>query len=286
MSALMVVGAASNAGKSTVVAALCRAWAHRSVAPFKAQNMSTLCSTTPDGGRVAVAQAMQARAARVTLERRMNPVLLRPLPGGSASEVVVLGEPDGVTGSREYGVRVEELRDTVLDSLASLRSDFDLVVLEGAGGAAEINLLERDLVNLPLAAATGIPAVLVVDIDRGGAFASAYGTWALLPDHLRAALRGFVLNRFRGDPSLLDAGIAELERRTGVPVLGVLPHLGFDRLWSEDSLDGAVVGPVDDADLDAQLDLLGAWVGEHLDLDALLALADTALPAGRGPGWA
>lgn len=248
--AVLVVGTTSGAGKSTVVTALCRALARRGVdvAPFKAQNMSNHSAVTSDGGELGRAQAMQAAAAQVELDRRMGPVLLKP-SGMRSSHVVVLGEEVGVDDAVGYGDRTARLRPVVLDSLTSLRRAHDVVVLEGAGGAAEINLLDRDVVNLPLAAAAGLPAVLVVDIDRGGSFASAYGTWALLPERLRAHLRGFVVNSFRGDVSLLDDGLRELERRTGVPVLGVLPHLGDHlMLGVEDSLDlsapGRPVAPV------------------------------------------
>ena len=237
--ALMVVGTTSGAGKSTVVTALCRALARRgvSVAPFKAQNMSTHLAPLPDGRVLGRAQAMQALAAGVEPDPRMGPVLLRPT-GERTSRVLVLGEDSGLADAVGYGARAARLRPVVLEALRSLRSEHDVVVLEGAGGAAEINLLDRDVVNLPLAAAAGLPAVLVVDIERGGAFAAAYGTWALLPEHLRERLQGFVINSFRGDVSLLADGLRDLEERTGVPVLGVLPHLGDHlMLGLEDSLD-------------------------------------------------
>ncbi|MFK5688051.1 cobyric acid synthase [Ornithinimicrobium sp. LYQ92] len=237
-SAILVAGAASGAGKSTVTSALCRALAHRGVdvVPFKGQNMSNHSAVTPDGGEIGRAQAMQALAARVETDRRMGPVLLKP--SGGRSHVVVLGDEVAVDDAVSYGDRARTLRPLVLDALTGLRREHQLVVMEGAGGAAEPNLLDRDVVNLPLAAAAGVPAVLVVDIDRGGAFASAYGTWALLPERLRRQLRGVVLNGMRGDVSLLDPAIEDLERRTGMPVLGVLPHLGEHlMLGVEDSLD-------------------------------------------------
>jgi adenosylcobyric acid synthase len=237
--ALLVCGATSGAGKSTVSSALCRAWsdAGRDVVPFKAQNMSNHAAVTADGGEIGRAQAMQALAARVPPDRRMNPILLKP-SATRTSHLVVLGDEVSVTDAAGYGEVARGLREVVLDAFTSLRKEHDWVVAEGAGGAAEINLLDRDLVNLPLAAATGMPAIVVVDIDRGGAFASAYGTWALLPDHLRPLVRGFVFNQFRGDPCLLGPGHAELTDRTGVPVLGVLPHLGHHpMLGVEDSLD-------------------------------------------------
>lgn len=237
--ALLVVGATSGAGKTTVVTALCRALARRGVdvAPFKAQNMSNHAAVTPGGGEIGRAQAMQALAAGVETDPRMGPVLLKP-SGANSSHVVVLGAESGVADAVGYGERARLLRPVVLEALQSLRAEHDLVLLEGAGGAAEINLLERDLVNLPLAAAAGLPAVLVVDIERGGAFASAYGTWALLPGRLRSRLQGFIINSFRGDVSLLEDGLRDLEARTGVPVLGVLPHLGEEvMLGQEDSLE-------------------------------------------------
>jgi adenosylcobyric acid synthase len=237
--ALLVVGATSGAGKSTVTAGLCRWFARRgaSVAPFKAQNMSNHSAVAVDGGEVGRAQAVQAAAAGVDVEVAMGPILLKP-SSDTGSHVVVLGREVGRTDARGWGERTRDLRDVVLESFTSLRERFDVVVAEGAGGAAEINLLDRDLVNLPFAHAAGVPALLVVDIERGGAFAAAHGTLDLLPPHLARTVGGIVLNRFRGDPSLLAPAIEELERRDGVPVLGVLPHLGADPLLSgEDSLD-------------------------------------------------
>lgn len=237
--ALLVCGATSGAGKSTVTAALCRSWARRGrlVAPFKAQNMSNHAAVTADGGEIGRAQAMQAKAAGAPLDRRMNPILLKP-SSDVMSHVVVLGDEVSTTDAVGYGSTSRSLRPVVLDALTSLRQDYDWVVAEGAGGAAEINLLDRDLVNLPLAAAAGLPAILVVDIDPGGAFAAAHGTIDLLPQHLRAPISGVVFNKFRGDATLLADGISVLEARTGVPVLGVLPHL-VDHLplGVEDALD-------------------------------------------------
>jgi len=243
-----VVGATSGAGKSTVVAGLCRwfARAGASVAPFKAQNMSNHSAVAVDGGEVGRAQAVQAAAAGTDVEVAMGPILLKP-SSETGSHVVVLGREVGRTDAHGWGARTADLRGVVLDSLGSLRARFDVVVAEGAGGAAEINLLERDLVNLPLAHAAGMRAVLVVDIERGGAFAAAHGTIDLLPPHLAGSIGGIVLNRFRGDPTLLAPGIDQLQARSGVPVLGVLPHLGpRPLLGTEDSLDvptGAVAGP-------------------------------------------
>jgi adenosylcobyric acid synthase len=165
----------------------------------------------------------------------MNPVLLKPT-GERSSQVVVLGRPTGVQSAAEYHRSKRALLPVVLDALADLRRRFDVVICEGAGSPAEINLLDGDIVNLPLARAAGLPAVVVGDIDRGGVFASLYGTVAVLPDGLRSLVRGFIVNKLRGDPSLLGDACAELERRCGVPTLGVLPHVGVDDIDNEDSL--------------------------------------------------
>lgn len=287
--ALLVVGATSGAGKSTVTAGLCR-WFSRAgatVAPFKAQNMSNHSAVSVDGGEVGRAQAMQAAAARTELESVMNPILLKP-SSATGSHVVVLGREVGTTDAHVWGGSARDLRPLVLDSLRSLRDRFDVVVAEGAGGAAEINLLDRDLVNLPLARAAGMPAVLVVDIERGGAFAAAHGTIDLLPDELAATVGGIVLNRFRGDPSLLGDGLTRLEARTGVPVLGVLPHLGpAPLLGTEDSLD--VGAPVDPARPGSTDPLRVAVVRlPHLanpsDVDPLLAEPDVVVRWVTRPG--
>ncbi|MGH9138957.1 MAG: cobyric acid synthase [Acidimicrobiales bacterium] len=234
---LVVCGTTSDAGKSWVAAGLCRSLARCGVrvAPFKAQNMSLNAAVTADGAEIGHAQWVQAVAAGVEPEAAMNPVLLKPT-GERSSQVVVMGQPQGVYSAAEFHELKVDLRAVVLDALADLRRRFDVVVCEGAGGAAEINLLDRDLANLPLAAAAGFPAIVVGDIDRGGVFASLYGTVALLPEDLRRWVRGFVINRFRGDPALLFDGCAELERRCGVPTFGVVPMIEGADLDAEDSL--------------------------------------------------
>jgi adenosylcobyric acid synthase len=234
---LLVCGTSSDAGKSVVVAGLCRVLARRGVkvAPFKAQNMSLNSAVAIDGGEIGRAQALQASAAGIEPETIMNPILLKPMADGT-SQVIVRGQATQAVDAQSYGSHVQSLWDVVLDSFARLRARFDVVVLEGAGGAAEINLLDRDVVNLPLARRLGLPSLLVADIDRGGVFASLYGSVALLPDDLRAHVRGFVINKFRGDASLLVAGIDELERRLGVPTLGVLPFDNGLTVDAEDSL--------------------------------------------------
>lgn len=240
--ALMVCGAASDVGKSVIVAGLCRLLARRgfSVAPFKAQNMSNNSCVTVDGAEIGRAQYSQALAAGVQPESAMNPVLLKPT-AERTSQVVVMGEVVGETDARSYGDQTRVLFPLVLDALEDLRARYDIVICEGAGGAAEINLLDRDIVNLRLAAAADLPALLVGDIERGGVFAALYGTVALLPPALRACVKGFVVNKFRGDPSLLAPGFAELTRRSGVPVFGVLPwDASLRGLDEEDSMNVGV----------------------------------------------
>ena len=233
----MVCGTTSDAGKSRVVTGLCRALARRgvSVAPFKAQNMALNSFVTRSGHEIGRAQGVQALAAGVEPEVDMNPILLKP-SSDRTSQVIVLGEPVGHLDAAAYHAGKPALRDTVLAALNRLRASFDVVLLEGAGSPAEINLLDGDLVNLWLADAARLPAVVVGDIDRGGVFASLFGTVALLPDHLRACVQAFVINKFRGDPSLLAPGLADLEARTGLPTLGVLPWVDGLHLDAEDSL--------------------------------------------------
>ncbi|MDY7104511.1 MAG: cobyric acid synthase [Actinomycetota bacterium] len=241
--ALHVCGTTSDAGKSTLVTGICRLLARSgvSVAPFKAQNMALNSYVTPDGAEIGRAQGAQALAAGIEPEAAMNPVLLKPT-GERSSQVVVLGRPIGVRSAADYQASKRELAGIVADSLAELRRRFDVVVCEGAGSPAEINLLDGDIVNLRLAADGGFGAVIVGDIDRGGVFAHLYGTVALLPDDLRATVRGFVVNRFRGDPALLGDAMTTLEARCGVPTLGVVPMLADLWLDAEDSvaLDSAV----------------------------------------------
>ncbi|HZU78708.1 MAG TPA: cobyric acid synthase, partial [Acidimicrobiales bacterium] len=234
---MLVCGTSSDAGKSFVVAGLCRLLARQrvKVAPFKAQNMALNSFVTPSGHEIGRAQAAQAMAAGIDPEPVMNPVLLKPT-GDRSAQVVLLGAPVDERDAVAYESMKPQLFATVLGCLQELRSRFDVVIAEGAGSPAEINLLAGDIVNLPLAAAAGLPALVVGDIDRGGVFASLFGTVGMLPPELRSVVRAFVLNKFRGDPALLGDGPADLERRTGVPTIGVLPMLPGAAIDGEDSL--------------------------------------------------
>jgi adenosylcobyric acid synthase len=234
---LMVFGTASDVGKSTLVAALCRAFVREgvSVAPFKAQNMARNAFVCEDGGEIGVAQAVQALAARVVPSVDHNPVLLKPEPG-LRSQLIVLGQSQGSVPYRELIARRPQVLAAVQGALGRLRAQHQLVVLEGAGSPAEVNLQAHDVPNLAAARCADAECLLVADIDRGGSFAAIIGTLDLLPADVRARMRGIIFNKFRGDATLLTPGLAFLEQRTGLPVLGVVPHLGDSGLPDEDSL--------------------------------------------------
>lgn len=235
--ALLVCGTGSDAGKSAVVTGLCRLLARHgvAVAPFKAQNMALNSWVTAEGAEIGRAQAVQAEAAGAPAEWRMNPVLLKPT-GERRSQVVVAGRPVAEVDVVGYRAMRHQMAAVASAALADLRARYDVVICEGAGSPAEINLLDGDFVNLGLAVQAGMAGVVVGDIDRGGVFASLYGTVQILPPALARRVGGFVVNKFRGDPSLLAPGLAELTARTAVPVLGVLPWLGELGIDAEDSL--------------------------------------------------
>ena len=235
--ALLVAGTTSDAGKSVVTAGLCR-WLAREgvrVAPFKAQNMSLNSAVTTDGAEIGRAQAMQAAAARVAPEAAMNPVLLKP-GSDQTSQVVVLGRPWADVSAMSYRQHKAELLDISLQCLADLRARFDVVVCEGAGSPAEINLRATDIANMGLARAAQLPVLVVGDINPGGVFAALFGTLALLSPEDQALVCGFVINKFRGDVALLEPGLEMLQRLTGRPTYGVLPWTEGLELDVEDSL--------------------------------------------------
>lgn len=235
MRVLMVQGTASNAGKSVVVAGLCRLARRRGirVAPFKSQNMSLNAAATREGLEIGRAQALQAEAAGLEATVWMNPILLKP-EGELKSQIVLLGRALARADFRTYGDYREQCVRAIDQSLDELRKDTDLLIVEGAGSPAEINLMERDLANMFVARRTSAEVLLVGDIDRGGVFASFVGTLALLDEFDRARVTGFLINRFRGDVSLLEPGLDMLRERTGLPTVGVIPFLPDLALPEED----------------------------------------------------
>lgn len=239
MPALMIQGAGSNVGKSLMVAGLCRAARLRglTVAPFKPQNMSNNAAVTSDGGEIGRAQALQALACGLQPHTDMNPVLLKP-ESETGSQVVVQGQRVATVKARDYAKLKPSLMAPVLQSFARLRSAYDLVIVEGAGSPAEVNLRAGDIANMGFARAADVPVVLVGDIDRGGVIAQIVGTQAVLDAADAAMLAGFIINKFRGDPTLFDDGYRLIEDRTGWRGFGVLPFFGgASKLPAEDALD-------------------------------------------------
>lgn len=234
---LMVQGTGSSAGKSLLVTALVRLFRQEGfrVAPFKGQNMSLNSYPAADGGEIGRAQVVQAEAAGLPPSVHMNPVLLKPT-SERGSQVIVHGRPIGRMEAYSYDTYKTRLLRAVQGSLDYLRARYELVVIEGAGSPAEINLRENDIVNMGVARLHETPVLLVTDIERGGVFASLYGTWALLGKEDRHLLRGFIINKFRGDPDILEPGLRELEERTGMHCAGVLPYLDDVEIDDEDSV--------------------------------------------------
>ena len=303
---LMIQGTASNVGKSLLTAGLCRVYARRGlrVAPFKAQNMALNSYVTPDGLEIGRAQAVQAAAARIAPHTDMNPVLLKP-EGDSRSQVVLFGRPWKTLRAAEYYREKPVLWEAVAAALERLDRSYDLVLIEGAGSPAEINLKENEIVNMRVARHLGSPVVLVGDIDRGGVFAFLYGTLELLPPEERELVKGFIINKFRGDISLLGPGLDMLADLTGgVPTLGVVPFQRDILLAQEDSVfleerlnlpsagpgaaDSAGGGPAGAIDI-AVVKL--PRISNYDDLDALAAEPGVRIrfidgPADLGPGAA
>jgi adenosylcobyric acid synthase len=233
---LFVLGTASHVGKSVTVAAICRCLVNRGirVAPFKSQNMSLNSYVTPDGGEIGMAQAMQAFAAKVPPQTDMNPVLLKP-KGDCISQIVLFGRPYKDVPITGYYEETGQLLGKVVEAFNRLRITYGHVIVEGAGGAAELNLYDRDIANIRLAQALKIPIILVADIERGGVFAQVLGTLDLLPDDVKPLVRGIIINKFRGNIQIFESGVTMIEERAGIPVLGIVPYFDLP-LPSEDSL--------------------------------------------------
>ena len=290
---LMIQGTTSDAGKSTLVAGLCRVLMRHGVrvAPFKPQNMALNSAVTVDGGEIGRAQAVQAQACGLEPHSDMNPILLKP-NSDVGTQVIVHGRAVGNMQARAYHDYKTIAMDAVLESYARLRAQYDVILVEGAGSPAEINLRDRDIANMGFAEAVDSPVLLIADIDRGGVFAHLVGTLALLSASEQARVVGFVINRFRGDQELLDPGLAWLTEYTSKPVVGVLPYLRGLHLEAEDALPRASGLPERDTHaslrigrsrhprppLPARPYLLHPWSRASRDTHASLRIAVPALP--------
>ncbi|RJX75472.1 cobyric acid synthase [Vibrio sinensis] len=310
LKALMVQGTTSDAGKSVLVAGLCRVLARKgiNVAPFKPQNMALNSAVTKDGGEIGRAQAVQAAAANVEPTVHMNPVLLKP-NSDTGAQVILQGHAITNMEAAGYHDYKKVAMNTVMDSFGRLQDEYQSIMIEGAGSPAEINLRENDIANMGFAEEADVPVIIIADIDRGGVFAHLYGTLALLSPSEQARVKGFVINRFRGDITLLQSGLDWLEEKTGKPVIGVLPYLhGFD-LEAEDAINNQqvrgnsklkVVVPVftrisNHTDFDVlrqnpDIDLRYVGKGERLDHADLIILPGTKsvrddLAYLRSQGW-
>jgi len=281
---LMIQGTTSDAGKSFLVAAICR-WLKRqgvNVAPFKPQNMALNSAVTVDGGEIGRAQAVQAQACGLKPHTDMNPVLLKPNTDVGA-QVIIQGRAIGTMDAQDYHEYKRIAQEAVLDSYQRLAARFDAVIVEGAGSPAEINLRDRDIANMGFAEAVDCPVLLVADIDRGGVFAHLYGTLALLSSSEQARVQGFVINRFRGDIALLQSGLDWLEDKTHKPVCGVLPYLMGLHLEAEDALPREAI-TASDSQLRVIVPALPR-ISNHTDVDPLRLHPQVALQF-IGPGQA
>ena len=280
---LMFQGTGSDVGKSLIVAGICRAMVRRGleVRPFKPQNMSNNAAVTPDGGEIGRAQALQAKACGVAPSTEMNPVLLKP-QSDIGAQLVVNGKVVGNFKARDYQSKKPELLAAVLENFESLKNLADMVLVEGAGSAAEVNLRAGDIANMGFALAGKTPVILIADIDRGGVIASIVGTWALLAEEERQLIAGYVINKFRGDVTLFDDGIKIIERETGLKCFGVIPYLPQARLLPQEdamSLENRMKekgGEVKEAAIKIAVPKL-AHISNYDDFDPLAAEPDVDL---------
>ena len=271
MRSIMIQGTSSGAGKTTIVAALCRILSNRgySVAPFKSQNMSNY--SYKDGFEISQAQAIQAIAARAQISPHMNPILLKPL-GNYMSSIVIQGKPYKKMSAKTYYAKfalTKGLR-VAMESFAYLKSKYDIIILEGAGSPAEINLQKYDIANMKMAQKTHSPVLLITDIEKGGSFASLVGTMSLLPKAHQNLVKGFIINKFRGNAKLLQPGFGILKQITSKSVLGVIPSVDLD-LPNEDSLDNKIhlFKKQNQKKLDSQLEKLASIVQKNLNIKSI-----------------
>ena len=272
---VLVLGTSSGAGKTTVCAMICRHLMREGLnpVPFKALNLSLNSYATRDGGEIGIGQAFQAWSCGLEPETDMNPILLKP-SGGGVIQMVLRGKPhQDVT--KDCPMDRAAAMDAAAEAYSRLSSEHGFVVCEGSGSPTELNLIERDIANVGLMRRLGIPAILVGDIERGGVFAAIYGTWLLIPEDVRPLVKGFVINRFRGEPSILRSGIEEVERLTGMRCLGVLPYMHL-RFPDEDSLSSSE-GKLEGSDARSafmdNMDELTDACERELDFEALEEIA-------------
>ncbi|WP_162890912.1 cobyric acid synthase [Suicoccus acidiformans] len=260
---LMIQGTASDSGKTSVVSALCRHFQQegKKIFPFKSQNMNSQSYMTEKGEEIAYSQAIQAFAAKLPVDVRMNPILMKPT-SDTGSNIIFNGNLLGHYSAREYFEMKPKLKGELAKVVDELKDTYDLVIIEGAGSPAEINLNQNDIVNMGMAEIADAPVIIVADIDLGGVFASIYGTLALLPEGSRSRVKGIIINKFRGDISLLQSGLDQIEELTGIPVIGVLPYHDY-RLKAEDNLE-----------MEANFDGLAELFREHVDMNAIERIID------------
>lgn len=274
--ALMIVGTMSSVGKSTIVTGLCRIFSDMGlrVCPFKAQNISSRTVKLSDGSVISLAQYVQALAARVQPNPLINPLAL--VPHGGGTNVFLLGKSLGSVSIQTYRSMIEHLRKDVISSLQELLSYFDLVVVEGAGSPAELNVRPYDIANMTVAKEVGAPTLVVGDIERGGVFAQLLGTYWLLEPDERSLIRGFIVNKFRGDPAFFDDGVGIIERMTGLPVLGVVPYVP-NHLPAEDSFSDPQSGVRenwnDAPELEKSIRFVAKTLRDALDVEKILSIA-------------
>ena len=277
----MIQGTTSSAGKSLFCTGLCRIFKKKGlkVVPFKSQNMSSIFFTTADGKKISSAQALQARAAGIEPRPEMNPILLIPKTD-VGSKVIILGEEKKEMKAREYFEYKKTCKPMILETFQKLEKENDIVVIEGAGSPAEINLNQNDIVNMGMAEMADAPVLLIADIDRGGVFAQLYGTVMLLPEKDRKRIKGMIINKFRGDKSLLDPGIKMIEDLVKIPVVATIPYMHLE-LADEDSLidddKKCNTQAQSDAELEKELDKLAALIEENSDMDFIFKTAFTKM---------
>ena len=273
----MIQGTTSSAGKSLFCTGLCRIFKKKGlkVVPFKSQNMSSVFFTTADGKKISSAQALQAKAAGIEPRPEMNPILLIPKTD-VGSKVIILGEEKKEMKAREYFEYKKTCKPMILKTFQKLEKENDIVVIEGAGSPAEINLNQNDIVNMGMAEMADAPVLLIADIDRGGVFAQLYGTVMLLPEKDRKRIKGMIINKFRGDKSLLDPGIKMIEDLVKIPVIATIPYMHLE-LADEDSLidddKKCNTQAQSDAELEKELDKLAALIEENSDMDFIFKTA-------------